>query len=85
MNKAKDRQRHHYNVKSKAVKVAIGDKELVKILTFEGKHKISDKFEQELYTVIEQVKDCIPVYNVKGDITGKIKTLHWNHLYLVRY
>ena len=57
----------------------------MKILAFEGKHKISDKFEQEMNTVIEQVKDCIPVYKVKGDMTGKIRTLHRNHLYLVRY
>ena len=66
VNKAKVRQRHHYNIKARAVKVDIGDKVLVKILAFEGKHKILDKFEQEMYTIIEQVKDCIPVYKVKG-------------------
>ena len=38
-----------------------------------------------MYTVIEQVKGCIPVYKVKGDMTGKIRTLHRNHLYLARY
>ena len=31
------------------------------------------------------MKGCIPVYKVKGDMTGKIRTLHRNHLYLVRY
>ena len=85
VNKAKDRHRHHYNIKAKAVKVDIEDKVLVQVLAFEGKHKISDKFEKEMYNVIEQVKGCIPVYKVKGDMTGKIRSLHRNHLYLVRY
>ena len=48
VNKAKDRHRHHYNIKTKAVKVDIGDKVLVQILAYEGKHKISDKFEKEM-------------------------------------
>ncbi|KAH3851049.1 hypothetical protein DPMN_093527 [Dreissena polymorpha] len=61
----------------------VRDRVLVKILAFKGKHKISDKFEEELYTVIEQTNDNVPVYKVQGLETKSVKTLHRHHLHLV--
>lgn len=83
VSKAKARQKKYYDFKARAAKIIPGDKVLVKILAFDTKHKISDKFEEELYTVMEQVKEDIPVYKLRGDNSGKMKTLHRNHLFLV--
>ena len=67
------------------MKISVGDKVLVKKLSFEGKHKIQDKFEEDVYTVIEQSRPEIPVYKVKSDTSNIEKTLHRNHLLLVDY
>ena len=83
IDKAKFKQKSVYDRKAKAAKLEVGDRVLVKILAFKGKHKISDKFEEELYTVIEQINDNVPVYKVQGLETKSIKTLHRNHLHLV--
>ncbi|XP_053404817.1 uncharacterized protein LOC128558704 [Mercenaria mercenaria] len=85
VSKAKKKQKKYYDTKAKAARIEVGDKVLVKVLSFEGKHKIADKFEEDVYSVIEQVKDNIPVYKVKSDVSGRVKTLHRNHLYLLQH
>ena len=85
LNKAKTKQKYYYDIKARAAKVKPGDQVLVKILAFDGKHKIADKFEEELYTVIDQNKEDIPVYKLRGNDTGKIKHLHRNHIFLVKH
>ncbi len=55
------------------------DKVLVKILAYEGKHKIADKFEEAIYTVVSQPRQEIPVFTVKSSKDVE-KTLHRNHL-----
>ena len=73
-----------YDKKAKAARICIGDKVLVKILKFDGKHKIEDKYEDQIYTVVGQPDKKIPVFNVKGeDETEKI--LHRNHLFLLGF
>jgi len=81
--KAQNKQKKSYDKKAKAVRVEVGDKVIVKILAHEGKHKIADKFEEEIYAVIEQPRDEIPVFVVKGLDSGRIRTLHRNHLHPV--
>lgn len=56
---------------------------MVKKLAFDGKHKIQDKFEEEVYTVLEQSIHEIPVYKVKSDVSNKERTPHRNHLLIV--
>lgn len=64
----------------------VRDQVLVKIpARGEGKHDITDKFEQEIFTVIKQPRDAIPVFVVKGNESSKIRTLHRNHLFPVDY
>lgn len=82
LQKSHEKQQKYYNIKAKAAKISVGDTVLVKILAFEGKHKIADRFEEEIYKVIEHRGD-IPVYHVKGNKTGNVKILHRNHLYPV--
>lgn len=51
----------------------------MKILAFEGKHKIADKFEEDIYEVIEQPRQEIPVFKIRSK-NGVERILHRNHL-----
>lgn len=82
--KARIKMKSQYDKKAKAVKINIGDKVLVKILKFEGKHKIEDKYENTIYTVIGQPNENIPVFDVKSE-DGTVKRLHRNHLFLLSF
>lgn len=54
---------------------------LVKIVAFDGRHKLADKLENDPYVVIIQPNDDIPVYRVKKQNgEGKIRVLHRNVL-----
>jgi len=79
LKKARQKQKVQFDKKAKATQVNVGDTVLVKILAYEGKHKIADKFEQDTYKVVKQPNRDIPVYIVRnGD--GNEKRLHRNHL-----
>lgn len=59
----------------------IGDRVLVKKLAFEGRHKLADKWEEDVYIVKDQPDSELPVYVVKPEKgSGKSRTLHRNHL-----
>lgn len=47
------RQKKNFDKKTKAAKIGIGDQVLVRIMKFEGKNKIADRFEKEVYNVID--------------------------------
>lgn len=81
VEKSKTKQKKYYNRSVKSANINVGDKVLVRRVAFEGKHKIQDKFEDDIYSVVEQPRSDIPVYRVKsGD---KEKVLHRNLLYLI--
>jgi hypothetical protein len=53
----------------------------VKIVAYDGKHKIADRWESEPYTVLSQPNKDIPVYKVqREDKSGRTRTLHRNLL-----
>jgi hypothetical protein len=56
----------------------------VKILKHGGKHKIVDQFEEELFDVIGPPRSDIPVFKVKSEHTGIIKTSIRNHVYPIQ-
>ena len=64
-----------YDRKAKSPRIQIGDKVLVKILKFEGKHKIEDIYENDIYTVVGQPNIQIPVFDV-STMNGTQKRLH---------
>lgn len=66
-NAARQKQKHYYDKKAKDSQFAIEDKVLVRVLAFKGRHKIADKFEVDVYTVIEQQNKDIPVFKVKSE------------------
>lgn len=80
-NKAIEKQKQMYDTKVRGANISIGDKVLVRILAFDGKHKLSDKWEEEPYTVITQPNTDIPGYTVRRENgTGRTRTLHRNLL-----
>ena len=81
LDAAKDKQKADYDKKARAAKFSIGERVLVKVLAFEGKHKIQDRFEEDIYTVIEQPNERIPVYRVRSETSNTVNTLHRNRLF----
>ncbi len=73
------KQKRYFDKKARASQISVGDTVLVKILAYEGKHKIADKFEEDLYHVMEQLRSDIPVFKIRS-VKGVEKTLHRNHL-----
>ena len=58
-----------------------GDRVLVIVVGFEGKHKIKDKWEDNPHIIISQLNLQIPVYKVqREDVQGRTKILHRNLL-----
>ena len=81
LDHARNNQQKSYNKSAHASSIDIGDRVLVRILYFDGKHKIADKYEQEPYVVISKTNPDIPVYNVQQENRqGSIRTLHRNML-----
>lgn len=78
---AQARQKRNYDMKIKSSALKPDDLVLVKIVAFNGRHKLADKWEHGPYVVINQPNDDIPVYRVKKQNgEGKIRVLHRNVL-----
>ncbi|XP_052090378.1 uncharacterized protein LOC127727026 [Mytilus californianus] len=79
--KAQLKQKKNYDTRVKGATIKKGDLVLVKIVAFEGKHKLSDKWEQDPYVVLEQPNLDIPVFTVrKENGEGRKRNLHRNLL-----
>ena len=80
-DKARDKQKKGYDVKARDVTLQEGDKVLVKIVAFDGRHKIADRWKEEPYVIVRQTNPNIPVFEVKKiNGHGKKRTLHRNLL-----
>ena len=80
-SKAATRQKTTYDRHARAGAVRVGDRVLVRILAYEGKHKIANKWEPEPCIVVEQADPNIPVYVVQPETGSRgRRTLHRNHL-----
>ena len=78
---AQSRQKVNYDLKVRGGKVEVGDRVLVKIVAFEGTHKLANKWEDDPYLVLAQPNPDIPVYVVrKENSEGRKRTLHRNLL-----
>ena len=53
---------------------------MVKITSFDRKHKLADKWESQPYIVVEQPNVTLPVYTVKEEDSDRTKTIHRNLL-----
>ena len=78
---SQSRHKALYDSKTKGVTLGTGDRVLVKVVAFDGKHKIADRWEDHPYIVLSQPNPDIPVYKVsREDGEGRCKTLHRNLL-----
>lgn len=83
--KTQSRQKESYDLKTRGASIEEGDRVLVRKLAFDGKHKISDRWEEGSYQVISQPNIDIPVFVVKSEVDGRQRTLHRNHLLPIGY
>ncbi|KAK3093792.1 hypothetical protein FSP39_020332 [Pinctada imbricata] len=81
IKKAQTRQKKTYDIKVRGAILQPGDRVLTKIVAWDGKHKLSDKWDEDAYIVHSQPNPEIPVYIVhKENDTTQQKTLHRNLL-----
>ena len=73
-----------YDRKARAPKTCVGDKVLVKILKFEGKRKIEDRYEDVIFIVVGQPNIQIPVFDIRSE-DGTEKSLHRNQFFLLSF
>ncbi len=80
--KASHKQKRLHDRKACGAMLDLGDHVLVKKVAFSGKHKLEDRWEKDVYVVLEKPNADIPVYVVqKEDKTGRTRTLHRNLLF----
>ena len=73
MKESQQRRKHLYDRKVRGVVLNKGDRTLVKIVAYDGTHKIADKWESFRYIVLSQQNPDIPVYRIqREDGVGKI-------------
>lgn len=65
IQRAQKKQKDRYDLRSRGTLVQPGDKVPVKIVAFDGKHKLANKWEEDIYVVLKQPNPDIPVYTVK--------------------
>ena len=74
------KQKKQYDKKIRSSILNPGDHVLVKRTAFQGKHKLANKWEEDIYLVQSKPNADIPVYVVKKEKDGSVKTLHRNLL-----
>ena len=80
------RHKKYYDHKFKCMKLVPGDTVLVRIKAFGVDRKITDKWEQQPYVVLEQMSNQ-PVFKVKctgDDGEENVRTLHLNMLFPIQ-
>jgi transposase InsO family protein len=78
---AQKRQKGGYDLKSRGAVVDVGDRVLVREVGLKGKHKLADRWTQDVYLVTKQPNKDIPVYEVQRENgKGALRTLHRNML-----
>lgn len=74
--KSGERNKGRFDQRVKPSSLEAGDRVLVRNVRIRGKHKLEDKWEQEVYVVVDRAGD-LPVYSVKPESReGPIRTLH---------
>ena len=81
MKKQAEKAKKYYDKRVRCSKLEPGDLVLVKRFGFRGKHKIQDRWENQVYEVLESCHSSPLVFRLRReDGTGGIRTLHRNHL-----
>lgn len=73
---SQQKQKCRYDMKARTITLKEGDRVLVKKVVYDGKHKISDKWEDDIYVILAKANDKIPVYKVRReDGEGRTRVL----------
>ena len=75
----KTRNKKIYDRKVRCTKLEVGDKVLVGQKAFKRKHKIQDKWEEDVYIMVAQPSDNFPVFTVLNERSKR--SLHRNMLF----
>ena len=79
-DKARQNQKRLCDRNTRGIMPQIGDLVLVRQLGLKGKHKLADKWEDDIYQILDKDTN-LPFYKVKKENgNGRIRTLHRNHL-----
>ena len=79
--KASGQNKVRYDTKARGSVPVIGDRVLVKKVGLKGKHKLADKWEHDVYIIVDQPDATLPVYAVRQEGSrGKVRNLHRNML-----
>ncbi|KAL1254368.1 hypothetical protein QQF64_016597 [Cirrhinus molitorella] len=74
--KMSEKNKARFNLKVRAAELMPGDRVLVRNLSVRGKHKLADRWEKMVHTVVKRISDG-PVYVVKPEKgNGSHRTLH---------
>ena len=85
MEKMANKANKYYERRVICSKLEPGDLVLVKKFGFKGKHKIQDRWENQVYEVLESCHSSPLVFRIqKEDGTGKNRVLHRNLLIPLR-
>jgi hypothetical protein len=52
--KSREKQEKYYNLKIRVTALQVGDRVLEKVVAFDGKHKIADRWEEDPYQIRNQ-------------------------------
>ncbi|KAK3755336.1 hypothetical protein RRG08_026066 [Elysia crispata] len=80
LNKAKESQKKYNDKRVRGAALILGDKVLVRNCSFEGPHKLQDKWSDDIFVVKEQPDSRTPVFVVEPVNGGRKRTLHRNLL-----
>ena len=84
-DKESSRQKALFDKRSKDLRLQPGDLCLVKKTSWKARHKIQNRWEDDLYVILSQTNEDIPVYTIRNTITADEKTLHSNLLLPLGY
>ena len=74
-SKSREKQTENYDVRARAAVIQVVDRVLVKILAFDGKHKLVNKWEEIAYNVISQPNPEIPAPRLRNNKPPKTEKL----------
>ena len=77
------RQKEYYDKNYKCSELKVGDLVLIRVKAFGTDHKIADKWEDDVYRVVFQVKNT-PAYQVQNTKTMVCRVVHRNYIFPLR-
>ena len=84
-DKESSRQKALFDKRSKDLRLEPDDLCLVKKTAWKARHKIQNRWEDDLYVILSQTNEDIPVYTIRNTDTSVEKTLHRNLLLPLGY